>query len=397
MSAPSRQPSRLNSSMMAFSRARELGLSTVPPAERTIEMQKAAADMKYEFVSSRSKSVHRLAFELHISLQFLTIEHTFHFFRFQLRYDKLLNTKSDSLDSDAMSAGSDQDLVMIQMVGECFQKCGFAILRALSYIREFGSPMAKQMGLYCILSTSQTCQDFIALTNLIYLESKVNSRKDFKAEVVLKLKSNTQMEILQRFADLRLIMPSDIVHRNSSIHEVHELLDNNAVAQLKISYDFEAITAALLNGKPWPHLLSFARLLKQASFASEKDVNQTDSSEWINKLISMEFNPKASTRSPITMELVFDQGSTLYRACKEITQSLATVMHDINPDDMFQILQAPLVRRMQFIEAVHLQESLHSVFAKGSDARVTVLHRVSGLLQADLDSLVEDLTKNERL
>ena len=316
-----------------------------------------------------------------------SIQDLFRFVRCQVRFKDTLLQPSDQRDADALIADSDEDKLMIRCVEECCKVVGYVILRALAAIREYGSPIAKNMGLFAILQSNDTLQDFISLVNLLYLDTRLYMQKHYSALIVFKQQSNQEAQLLHRFANLSIQFPCDLdpnMPKYSPQYDLYVFNDELATEQKMFADHGE-----------WNDMIRYSRMQKQSirqrSTRPPIDESSGLDPEAVAKHRNLDIRELQLLCIPgdsLQLDLALDDGSPLYRSAFDVLQNVGTALGMPGGHDMFNVMQRGFVRRVKFIEAVMLRTAIDHVYAKRSDARGAIMKSCSDLLQADLDFLV---------
>ena len=251
------------------------------------------------------------------------------------------------------------------------------------------------MGLFAILHSNDTLQDFISLVNLLYIDTKLYMQKKYSALIVFKQQANQEMQLLHRFANLSIQFPCDLdpnMPSYSPQFDVFVFTDELATEQ-KMFDDYGQ----------WNDLIRYSRMQKQSILYKSNrsplhipsDLNTTDDAAQVMRVIAKHRNLDIRELQLLCMEgdsLQLDRalegGSPLYRSAFDVLQNVGTALSMPGGHDMFQLLQRDFIRRVKFMEAVMLRTAIDHVYAKRSDARGAIMKSCSDLLQTDLDYLV---------
>lgn len=157
--------------------------------DKATATQQLKQDVFFDRKSKRMAAIFRLLRELStvmvaapswedndFSVGTSSVKDLFRFVRCSVRYSESLMKEDEALDAQAMIADSEQDKIMIHCIEDCCLRVGYFILRALAAVREYGSPLAQGLGLYALICSNDTLQDFISLVNFMYIDSKIYLR-----------------------------------------------------------------------------------------------------------------------------------------------------------------------------------------------------------------------------
>ena len=170
-----------------------------PPGEMNIE-------------SLRMKALYRLFYHISIDIR-TSLFSIFNFNRLQALFNESLIIANPIMDQNAMYADTSEDTHLINVVEICSIQVGYAILRALAAIREFGSNEVRQMGFLAVISHVITLTDFVSLVSLILIETKMYLFETYKAVSVVKLMATQQEQILHKFYNMHVVPSPDILDR----------------------------------------------------------------------------------------------------------------------------------------------------------------------------------------
>ena len=320
-----------------------------------------------------------------------SIQDLFRLVRCQVRFKDTIMQPSAARDAEALIADSDEDKLMIRCIEECSRRVGYVILRALAAIREYGSEVAKGMGLYAILCSNDTLQDFISLVNLLYIDTKLYMQKKYSALIVFKQQANQEALLLQKFARLSITFPTD-------------LDPNPPPYQPRYEWDAFFFADELAQEQKmgeWTDMIRYSRMQKQ-SILYDKQRPPLGAPEEVNAeamhIIAKHRNIGIRELQLLCVpgdELQLDDalgaGSPLYRSALDVLQSVGAALKMTGGHDMFKVMQMNFVRRVKFMEVVMLRTAIDQVQAKRSDARNAIMKSSSDLMQASLDFLVMDI------
>jgi len=323
-----------------------------------------------------------------------SIQDLFRFVRCQVRFKDTILQPSDQRDADALIADSDEDKLMIRCVEECCKVVGYVILRALAAIREYGSPVAKNMGLFAILQSNDTLQDFISLVNLLYLDTKLYMQKKYSALIVFKQQSNQLAQLLHRFANLSIQFPCDLDPNMPKYEPQFDLYVFND--------ELETEKKMFADHGQWNDMIRYTRMQKQSilhrsTHPPTETLSDLDPENFDKAMKSVAKHRNLDIRElellcipgdSLELDLALDDGSPLYRSVFDVLQNVGTALGMPGGHDMFNVMQRGFVRRVKFIEAVMLRTAIDHVYAARSDARGAIMKSCSDLLQTDLDFLV---------
>ena len=360
--------------------------------------------MDFPLGSKRMAALFRLLRQLAtVMIQWRTrsIQDLFRFVRCQVRFKDTILQPSAQRDADALIADSDEDKLMIRCVEECCKVVGYVILRALAAIREYGSPIAKNMGLFAILQSNDTLQDFISLVNLLYLDTRLYMQKKYSALIVFKQQANQEAQLLHRFANLPIQFPCDLdpnMPKYSPQYDLYVFNDELATEQ-KMFAD---------HGQ-WNDMIRYSRMQKQSILHRSTRPPIETPSDLAPEDVDREMKKVAKHRNldirelellcipgdSLQLDLALDDGSPLYRSAFDVLQNVGTALGMPGGHDMFNVMQRGFVRRVKFIEAVMLRTAIDHVYAARSDARSAIMKSCSDLLQTDLDFLVMSIHNEE--
>jgi hypothetical protein len=326
-----------------------------------------------------------------------TIQDLFRLVRCQVRFKDTIMQPSDARDAEALIADSDEDKLMIRCIEECSRRVGYVILRALAAIREYGSEVAKGMGLYAILCSNDTLQDFISLVNLLYIDTKLYMQKKYSALIVFKQQANQEALLLQKFARLSITFPSDLdpnMPPYKPLYDPYFFADELAAEQEMYTKYGE-----------WTDMIRYARM-QQQSILYNKNRQPMGAPDQINVAVMQtiakhrnidirELQLLCVPGDELQLDAALGEGTPLYRAALEVLQNVGIALQMTGGHDMFKVMQMNFVRRVKFMEVVMLRTAIDQVYAKRSDARNAIMKSSCDLMQASLDFLVMDIYKDK--
>jgi hypothetical protein len=318
-----------------------------------------------------------------------SISDVFLFTRCSVRYKDSLMKHDPSKDEEALLAGSEQDTIMIHCIEDCCIRVGYAILRALAIVREYGSPTAQQMGIFAILHNQTTAQPFLELTNAIYIDCQHIIRTKYAADVMLKQHAQHEEVLIKRFANLNFAGVCDI----TAIDRVnYPLFPHPAVYEDELAQE-QAFYRQLPEFTP---VLRYSRLQKQAALylSAVTPFRPRDPSAPTVQEQAAHHNMHirrlrilAAEGSDLDLQKALGEGKGLSAAALEVLQGIATALECEAPT-LFTAIQSDFVTRMRFVEAVMLRHALNEAAAHNSDARPALLKMTCSMLQSNYDFIV---------
>ena len=370
---------------------------------------------RVQFTSIASRTLLRFIVTLKASTQKSSCEEIFHFIRYDTRFSAYMNNEFD--DTEAIHAESEADKKLVQIVELCFRDIGFAVLRTLAAIREFGNPIVRHMGLLAILRSNALLQSFISLVYLIYLDLSIYSGHHISTLNSQRTAIQGQREVLDFFASPRaMVFNYDKMLQQSDYCCVHVM--NKAYVRLEVIEEEQSIAKI-----EWHPLLTYTRLAHQAAKSSYDIIMKLDDAYIQYGSSSSSSSSSAITVNsgvadiclgvqallanqetiesedhvnlwPVIFEMCADKGYKLYSATYHILTRLDQEFEVIN-QEMFIIQNAlekgNLIVRMKLIEVVSLQMCVLRAVSKRSDDRVAVMKRISDLMVSDLRYLKSNI------
>lgn len=363
--------------------------SVLHPPGKTIDTNSLSKPITYKpflICTDRSKALYRLV--QHIAVQQkLEDKEVFDFIRFSVRFPDIYTDKEG--DELAMVADSDADKRLIESIEVCMNKTGFVVLRALAAIREFGNQLSQGLGLFAIIRCDTLLQPYLELINLLYMQTAIYLRNQYTALAMVKMQCSQQEKALQFFALLENIPQSDM-HRFEGNRQLDVVEEGNKLIDTRIGFEI-----AIRNDKlEWLPRWTFGRLLRQAVRMEKKEIDAEEDPALLLKRMK-----DKDTR----MDQILGGGTSLYSAYHNITSQLQTALsidirghtkNDPSEIDVFILCQSSLPLRIKLVEAVSLSFAIDKIYHKSSDARRASQHMCNSLLQADLDSLVLQLSQD---
>jgi hypothetical protein len=369
-------------------------------------------DTDFSRSSKRVAALFRFLRQLATKRQATTIKDLFRFVRCRIRFANSVMEPNEDKDMEAMTAGSDEDNVMIKVVEECVKKVGYFMLRALVDIRAVGSKTAQGMGLYAIICCNDTLQDYINLVHSHYCITRLYLQKAFASLPVFQHQITDQASHLKKFMTLGYLAPSDLLQE--------DLNPYRAKYEPAMYEDETEMETLLLKGYgEWPDYIRFARMVKQsiqhvpeksgkpqqkaAAAAKETDAEKkirvdsenTQLAELKNnglRALNVQLERGSLFEFEFDLDRTLDAGTPLYSTANQILQNFATALKISGIPKTFAVLQAGFSRRVMTIECIMLQFCFDKLPGR-TDARKDMLRYCSDRLRESLDLVVVSAVK----
>jgi hypothetical protein len=318
-----------------------------------------------------------------------SIMDVFRFTRCSVRYNDSLLKHDPAKDDDALLADSEQDKIIIHCIEDCCIRVGYAILRALAIVREYGSPTAQKMGIYAILHNNSTMQPFLELTNAIYVDCQHIMRSKYAADVMLKQHAKQEEVLIKRFASLNFAGVCDIadIDRVSYPLFLHPVAYHDELSQEQAFHrQLPELTPLLRYSRMQKQaaldrpVLSRIRAIDPAKPTPAEEAAHANMHVWRLRVLAT-YGDKLDT------QIALGEGKGLSAAALEVLQNVATALECEAPT-LWTAIQAEFISRVRFMEAVMLRHALNEVASHNSDARPALLKMTCAMLQRNYDYLV---------
>jgi hypothetical protein len=318
-----------------------------------------------------------------------SINDVFRFTPCGVRYKDSLMTHDPAKDDDALLADSEQDKIMIHCIEDCCIRVGYAILRALAIVREYGSPTAQKMGIFAILHNNSTVQPFLELTNAIIIDCQHIMRTKYVSEVMLNQDARQEEVLIKRFASLNFAGVCDLTNAD---RVSYPLFLHPAVYQDELVQE-EAFYKQLSDFTP---MLRYACIQKQAAldtpfltpFRPRDPANPTNAERAAHANMDVRrLRILATEGRDLDIQKALGEGKGLSAAAHEVLQGVATAL-ECEALTLFTAIQSDFIARVRFVEATMLRHALNLVASHNSDARPALLKMTCALLQSNYDFIV---------